>query len=72
MDIQLMQAKVVLELIWRFNSLCTYISMEAIIFASVFQLCYTNLQKSNKLGAAVSRLALVIRTSKSNSATLKV
>ena len=34
MGIQLMQAKVVLELIWRLNSSCMYISVGTVVGAS--------------------------------------
>ena len=57
MSIHLMQAKVVLEPIWRLYSLCMYISMETVVgtstglsaFISVFSTMLYKFQKMSKL-----------------------
>ena len=57
MGIQLMQAKVVLELIWRLNFLCMYINMGTVVgtstgllvFISLFSTMLYKLQKTCKV-----------------------
>ena len=57
MGIQLMQAKVVLELIWRLNFLCMYINMGTVVgtstglpvFISLFSTMLKKLQKMCKV-----------------------
>ena len=57
MSIHLMQAKVVLEPIWRFYCLCMYISMETVVgastelstFISVFSTMYIQTSKNVKI-----------------------